>query len=1014
MRAVAAKRTLASRHQAKTGLSILALALLVLAFTAGPAAAEAPSATIGSASSVSYASAHVTGTVDPADHFIFYTFETSTDGVTWSEFNYEGAAAENTGSQEVSVDLLGLKGGTTYFVRLVASNLSDPEAISAEPNAEFTTLAVAKPTVLAVSLGAVTYTTAAVSGKVERPGNPDPAFDASCRFEYVTEAQFTATGFEGASETLCNPEVVTAPEVETTVTATLTGLARGTTYHLRLTASNAGGGNSLDAASTFTTTTAPQAQTLGAGHVAAGSATLAGRVNPANAPVTYQFQWGASSSYGNAAPASATPMPAADESFDVVTAPLTGLQPATTYHYRIVATNTQTHETAQGQDRTFTTETASGASGSCPNESSRTGFMAGLPDCRAYELATPGLNGASLTEQPNGGARADGSGLWLVSIDAPNNAEGSTVFNKVVAERSSDGWAVYSRSPLLVEPADGFPSDEVVAVSADLSKSLVQVGQRLAGPNSPSGEAFYIREPDGTYTPIQNVGATYSPSGQNYYATHTPYQTPDLSHIYYTGCLGPNQLPSDPLPPGLCPGNTYEWANGTLRLIGILPGPSQTPAPSGADLANGALPPVSDDGEYVLFAVREAAPLYLREHGQQTVEVSRSQRTVNPDPNPPASPSPVGVARDPSPVGVARDGSQVLFTSKAELTDNANTGSSAGTANDRGKDLYSYDVATGVLSDLTVDADPGDASTGANVQRVLGASHDGSYVYFVAMGNLAPGGVSGLENLYVEHEGKTDFVAAAASLSSFYATPDGRHAAFLSQEELTGYDNVNASANSAESEVFEYSYGGGLECASCRGSGAPPLGGASIVGRTVSDDGSRVFFQSTDAVVPQASNGLRNVYEYERGEVHLLSPGDGTSNAVLVDASASGDDVFFATHGELTQDAPGFDAAVYDARVNAVAAAGPPPECTGEGCREAALPSPVFGAPGSTTSSGAGNPPSPAAVVKPKPKTTAAALRAKKLAKALKGCRKDKSKAKRLRCEKQARKRYQTAHKGAK
>ncbi len=44
-----------------------------------------------------------------------------------------------------------------------------------------------------------------------------------------------------------------------------------------------------------------------------------------------------------------------------------------------------------------------------------------------------------------------------------------------------------------------------------------------------------------------------------------------------------------------------------------------------------------------------------------------------------------------------------------------------------------------MLTDLTVDTNPADVATGANVEQVVGASRDASYVYFVATGNLASG-----------------------------------------------------------------------------------------------------------------------------------------------------------------------------------------------------------------------------------------------------------------------------------
>ena len=264
----------------------------------------------------------------------------------------------------------------------------------------------------------------------------------------------------------------------------------------------------------------------------------------------------------------------------------------------------------------------------------------------------------------------------------------------------------------------------------------------------------------------------------------------------------------------------------------------------------------------MLFKAGGLPGLYLRSDGENTAQVSVSKRST-PDPNP-AAPA---IA-----VGMAADGSEVLFTSRSELTDDANTGRTLGVSNDQGNDLYSYDVGTGALTDLTVANDPADVAAGADVEKVVGASRDASYVYFIARGNLAEGATSGERNLYVEHEGTIDFIGTNPTGSTgqgypFYVTPDGRHAAFMSTEGQTGYDNAG------QNEVYEYTYGSGVECGSCRPSGDPPLGSASIVGRALSDDGSRLFFQSDDAVIPQAQSGLSNVFEYVDGDVHLLTPG---------------------------------------------------------------------------------------------------------------------------------------------
>ena len=74
--------------------------------------------------------------------------------------------------------------------------------------------------------------------------------------------------------------------------------------------------------------------------------------------------------------------------------------------------------------------------------------------------------------------------------------------------------------------------------------------------------------------------------------------------------------------------------------------------------------------------------------------------------------------------------------------------------------------------------------------------------------------------------------------------------------------------------------------------------------RVLSDQG-RVFFDSADALVPQDTNGREDVYEYEPqgvgscaragGCVSLISSGTSSEESVFLDASETGNDVFFLT-----------------------------------------------------------------------------------------------------------------------
>ena len=213
-------------------------------------------------------------------------------------------------------------------------------------------------------------------------------------------------------------------------------------------------------------------------------------------------------------------------------------------------------------------------------------------------------------------------------------------------------------------------------------------------------------------------------------------------------------------------------------------------------------------------------------------------------------------------------------------------------------------------------------------------------------------------------------------------------------------------------------------------------------------DSGRLFFDGRDGLVPAAVNEGWDVYEYEpagvgpagavcgagvggggvvfkpeggvlvegrgvvegAGCVGLISSGESDQESAFLDASESGGDVFFMTSAKLSE--ADLDTAydVYDAHeCTGVAPCFPagvsqPPGCDEESsCRPAPSPQPeVFGAPASETFSGPGNV-TPEPVGKPK---TAAQLRAEKLAKALKACRKDKRASKRKACERQARTKY--------
>jgi hypothetical protein len=126
----------------------------------------------------------------------------------------------------------------------------------------------------------------------------------------------------------------------------------------------------------------------------------------------------------------------------------------------------------------------------------------------------------------------------------------------------------------------------------------------------------------------------------------------------------------------------------------------------------------------------------------------------------------------------------------------------------------------------------------------------------------------------------------------------------------------------------------------------------------MSDDGRRVFYQTATALVPQDTNGQTDVYEWTPSGVSLISSGRSHEASFVLDNSASGDDVFFATTAGLDpRDTDGsYD--VYDARVGGgfkLAEVAAP--CEGDGCQGQVSKAPSLMGPGGAGVSVSGNQP---------------------------------------------------------
>ncbi len=131
------------------------------------------------------------------------------------------------------------------------------------------------------------------------------------------------------------------------------GLAPETTYHFRLVSENENGVN-VGADRRFSTLPAVEALSTGpAQDITTSGATLTGSLTPKGSESLYYFQWGTSPAYGDFSPQ--PPGIDAGASGEAVAAQtaLSGLSPNTTYHYRLVATDS--YGVSYGEDVRFTT-----------------------------------------------------------------------------------------------------------------------------------------------------------------------------------------------------------------------------------------------------------------------------------------------------------------------------------------------------------------------------------------------------------------------------------------------------------------------------------------------------------------------------------------------------------------------------------------------------------------------------------------------------------------------------------
>lgn len=237
------------------------------------------------------------------------------------------------------------------------------------------------------------------------------------------------------------------------------------------------------------------------------AATVNANIGPNGSATTFRVQYGTSMAYGSETSERGV---GSDETNHTVSLKLEGLAPATTYHWRVVATNSVGSEA--GPDRTFTTFGAPELGGGCVNESLRTGASARLPDCRAYEMVSPiDKEGGDILvrEDLRGPAERSQSSLTgdkfaFASYRAFGNAQSSPLSSQYVASRQVGGWTSEN-----ITPPRGIGSPvgqgEFDLFSEDLCSAWIEHNNYnattpLAPGDEPFGEALYRRSDCGPET----------------------------------------------------------------------------------------------------------------------------------------------------------------------------------------------------------------------------------------------------------------------------------------------------------------------------------------------------------------------------------------------------------------------------------------------------------------------------------------------------------------------------------
>ena len=395
------------------------------------------------------------GTVNPQSVPNSYHFEWkegTESGWARAESSPSTSLPQDSSDHTVSFDTTALGGGRTYQVRLVGTNTDSGLRAASAADTFTTAVASAVPTASIDAPSGITTTTAQITGTI------DTHEDLTTWNLQVSEDPTCTTGFQDKpTETLLGGHTTPDP-----IAFELSGLLSGTRYCVRVAATNSAGTSSSETKQFRTKAVAPdEVETVPAAPVLDTSARLNARVNPHSEDLTYRFEYSADGGSTWQALADQVDTSGAHTQ-KMVAEEVTGLQPSTSYAYRVVVENPV--GTVQGETRTLTTRST--AEVTLPNRGYE---LVNTPDKgnQHVEAGASELNDVAITED---GEKV----LWKVPGGAPGGSSGTGAI--FLAERSPSGWLSRSAIPLAADQVGGGDFQyKLLTRSSDMSSLFFKV-----------------------------------------------------------------------------------------------------------------------------------------------------------------------------------------------------------------------------------------------------------------------------------------------------------------------------------------------------------------------------------------------------------------------------------------------------------------------------------------------------------------------------------------------------------